>query len=143
MKTVTVLAMFLVAFLSSVPPTLATEKTKCSSITFSEAQSLVELPAEVGALLGADRLGSDGIANRGAGFNATDVILDKQLPSRRFSMAAVSAGCILVAIEHGGRGYYVELWAFERSDDRWRGEQLQGISNVPRSMRELIDRAAR
>lgn len=143
MKPVTVAALLLVALLFSIPPAFAAGKIDCSGISFSEARSLVELPGEVGALLGTGRRGSEGIADRGAKFNATDVILDEQLPWRRFGLAAVSASCILVAVEHGGRGYSVELWAFARSGDRWRGEQRQSIFSVPRSMQELIAHAGK
>jgi len=145
MNPIATVALFLVALFNNVAPAYAREKIDCSGLSFSETRSLVELPAEVGALMGKDHPGSGGIADRNGKFNLTDALMhgEEQLPFRRFSLAAVSANCILVAVEHGGRGYSVELWAFERSSDRWRGEQRQSIFSVPRSLQELIAHASK
>jgi len=68
--------------------------------------------------------------------NSTDVGAG---PHRRFALAAVSPTRILVAVEHGGRGYFVELWEFEQNNGKWRGEERQAMSAVPNSSRELAE----
>jgi hypothetical protein len=144
-KPIATVALFVVALFSNVVPAFAEEKIGCSSTSFSEVRSLEELPEEVGVLLGKDHPGRGGIADRNGKFNLTDLLMpgEEQLPFRRFSLAAVSTNCILVAVEHGGRGYSVELWAFERSNDRWLGEQRKSIFSVPRSLKELVAHASK
>lgn len=145
MNQIATVALFLVALLNNAAPAYAEEKIDCSGIAFSEAHSLVELPEEVGALMGKDRPGSGGIADRNGKFNETDALRpgEEQLPFRRFNLAAVSANCILVAVEHGGRGYFIELWAFEHNRNQWRGEQRQNIHKVPLSLQELVAHASK
>ena len=138
-------AMFVVALFGNAAPAFADENIDCSGVSFSEAHSLAELPAEVGALLGKDRPGSGGIADRNGKFNLTDALMpgEEQLPFRRFSLAGVSANCILVAVEHGGRGYSVELWAFERNSDHWYGKKRPNMFSVPPYLQEIIYHASK
>ena len=145
MKPLAVVALFFVALLNNSVSAYAVEKIDCSGISFSEVRSLAELPSEVGTLLGKDRLGSGGIADRNGKFNLSDALMpgEEQTPFRRFRLAAVSTNCILVAVEHGGIAYFVELWAFERSRNRWSGEQRESIFNVPLSLQELIAHASK
>ena len=145
MKPLAVVALFIVALLNDTVSAYAAEKIDCSGIAFLEVRSLAELPAEVGTLLGKDRPGFAGIAEHNGKFNLTDALLPgkEKLPFRRFSLAAVSTNCILVAVEHGGIAYSVELWAFERSHSQWRGEQRESIFNVPLSLQELIAHASK
>ena len=145
MNQIAAVTLLFVALFNTAIPAYADEKIDCSGVSFSEARSLAELPAEVGALMGKDRLGLGGIADRDGKFNVSDALVpgEEQLPFRRFSLAAVSTNCILVAVEHGGIGYSVELWAFERSNNRWRGEKRKSIFSVPRSLQELIAHASK
>lgn len=145
MKHIIFAALFLISSLGNVLSAYATEKIDYAGINFYEARSLVDLPEHVGVLLGKGHRGASGIADRDAKFNATDTLLpgDEKLPWRRFGLAAISANFILVAIEHGGRGYNVELWVFERSNGEWRGEKHRTIFSVPRSVQELIDNASK
>lgn len=130
---------FLAIFLLVALPTYGAENTGCSSISFSEVRSLFGLPKEVAARL--SESGRNDIADSNEKFNATDVIKVgyENAPFRRFSLAAVSPSRILVAVEHGGRGYSVELWNFERSDGSWCGEKRGAIYKVPDSLGELVD----
>lgn len=107
--------------------------------SFSEVRSIDHLPEEIGKLLGRDK---KPIANRCAMFNRTDVVLVDGLPWRRFGLAAVSANRIYAAIEHGGMGYSVELWAFEPDGKGgWRSEELQPTSSPPTSVQGLVNLA--
>src|SRR5262245_11562028 len=79
-----------------------------------EVKSIKALPREVAVALDAERVGLFGIADYAQEFNRTDDV-DSSLPMRRFAVAGVSQDCILIAIERGGRGYWIEVVMFERS----------------------------
>jgi len=96
----------------------------------------------VNALLGRDRAGLDGIADRDGKFNVTDVV-DSKLPMRRFVLAGFNRRCALVAIERGGRGHRFEVLAFERADGKWRAKERWSVDPAPRSFRELRQPARR
>ncbi|MEO8343477.1 MAG: hypothetical protein ABI536_06620 [Gallionella sp.] len=138
MKTIPSITLIFVALLGS--PLFAFGDTDCSNESFSEVNSLSKLPGEIGELLGKSISGTNGIADRGEKFNITDVVFE-QLPFRRFNLAAISSNCVFAAIEHGGRGYYIELWKFRRDKDKWSGIQLQNIHSLPNSYLELISHA--
>ena len=114
----------------------AFDKANCAASAYSEAYLLSDLPAEVRVSLQKDRFGLDELSDKGGDFNSTDVGAG---PHRRFALAAVSPTRILVAVEHGGRGYFVELWEFEQNNGKWRGEERQAMSAVPNSSRELAE----
>jgi hypothetical protein len=76
-----------------------------------EVRSLAQLPPPVHLSLGVAEPGLKGVADRGQPFNATDVV-DTRLPRRRFIVAGYDDETWLVAIEHGGRGYHVEVFLF-------------------------------
>jgi len=71
-----------------------------------EVTSLAALPVSVRHALGADKPGSDGIAERGKPFNASDVVIItdgvSEDPSRRFIAAGHDGDTWLVAFEQGG-----------------------------------------
>jgi hypothetical protein len=76
-----------------------------------EVRSLGQVPVVLQAALGAGQPGLGGVADRGQPFNHTDVV-DQQLPMRRFLVAGHDGRTWLVAVEHGGRGYSVEVLLF-------------------------------
>lgn len=80
-----------------------------------EVRSLAALPTVIQSGLGSDRPGLDGIADRGRPFNRTDVV-DHNLPMRRFIVAGTEGDTWLIALEHGGRGYRVEVFLFSALD---------------------------
>ena len=135
-------AVLLVGSLSGPSSSFATEQAPCEAGHFTEAKSLAELPQAVGELLGSTLRGLEGIAERGARFNRTDVV-NPELPMRRLSVAAVNQGCVVAAVERGGRGYSVEVWAFEHSERGWRGAQRSSLGTPPGSMQELIAHASK
>lgn len=77
-----------------------------------EVRSLAEIPAAVQTSLGVGRPGVEGVADRGRPFNPTDVVDFRRLPMRRLLTAGSDGDTWLVALERGGRAYYVEVLAF-------------------------------
>ena len=77
----------------------------------------------------------DGIADRNGKYNPTDVV-DSSLPMRRFLVAGLDGDTTLVAIEHGGRGWRVEVALFKKTavDRNWT------LFKSPHTLRELVDR---
>jgi hypothetical protein len=133
----------LAALLLASLPACADVTAHCSGITFSEARSLSGLPKEVVTLLAGD--GRNAIADSGEKFNVTDVIRPgyENAPFRRFNLAAVSSTRIFAAVEHGGRGYSVELWSFERGSDGWRSKARDVIYKTPATLAELVGRVCK
>jgi len=85
-----------------------------------EVRSVAQLPPAIRSSLGVDR-GPEGVADRGRPFNVTDVV-DARLPMRRFLVAGHDVDTWIVAIEHGGRAYRVEVALFTADNpvpQRW------------------------
>lgn len=110
----------------------------CAGRAFVEAQSLSALPAPVARLLGRDRPGLEGIADKGAPFTVTDAV-STPLPAKRFVLAAVNQDCVIVALEVGGIAHYFSLHAFERTNQTWRDTDLGVIPKAPHTLKELLD----
>ena len=83
-----------------------------------EVLSVRSLPTQVVAILQNEGSGFV-IADRGEDYQATDVMVGKQLPFRRFVVAGVSARCALVSVEQGGRGHSVERYRLQRIGEPW------------------------
>ncbi|MFL6626104.1 MAG: hypothetical protein ACJ8G1_06635 [Vitreoscilla sp.] len=97
-----------------VPP--ASYRVDCGDDGFSFTRSPWRLPTGM-----REALGGAGMSSPGGPFNATDV---GGGPSSRFVMAALGRQHILVAVEQGGVGYSVEIWAFRRKDFfHWVGDR--------------------
>jgi hypothetical protein len=60
------------------------------------------------------------LADRGAGFEATDMIGPDNFPERRLVLAARAGDTWFFHYEHGGRGYHSHLVALTRADHSWR-----------------------
>jgi hypothetical protein len=98
--------------------------------------SLNDLPAPLKTVLGVGRPGLDGVADHDERFNPTDVV-DSTLPMRRFLIAGHDRDIWLVALEHGGIGYYVEAFLFlsgqESTTKKWvLSEKLKTLSELVR-----------
>jgi len=115
----------------------AQQQSACAGKPLVEAHSLEILPSQLNSLLGRDRSGLEGIADRNGKFNVTDVV-DNKLPMRRFVLAGLSASCAVVAVERGGRAHTYEVVMFERTDAKWRVAQRWSINAAPRSLQELV-----
>ncbi|HTD04247.1 hypothetical protein [Undibacterium sp.] len=137
MKTPAILTMFLSLALCRTELIYASNQFECTPLV--ELASIEKLPAAVSNLLGANQRGLEGIANRGNKFNATDIV-DSELPMRRLGFGAISSNCVLVAIEHGGYGYNVELWSFEYRGLEWHAEKRGITFRIPKSVQELVSK---
>ena len=115
----------------------AQQQSVCARTPLTEARSLETLPRQLNSVLGRDRGGLEGIADRNGKFNVTDVVDDK-LPMRRFVLAGLSASCAIVAVERGGRAHTYEVVAFEHINARWRVAQRWSMNAAPRSLQELV-----
>src|SRR5271154_1576591 len=135
---IAIVGLFIIALFGNVVSALVQEKSDCTGIKFTEARSLGDLPIEVIKLLA--RQDSSEMSDRGGKFNAGDV---GGGPFRRFALAAVSKNRILIAIEHGGRGYRVELWGVERTNDGWHIDNIGGMHGVPNSTQEIAEEFCR
>jgi hypothetical protein len=100
------------------------------SDNWSEARSLGELPAGIQALLGVGLSGRDGIADQGGRFNPGDVIVDNT-PQRRFARGIANDATVVVAVEHGGIGYRVEVLEFHQVGAGWEPVHCVVRDNVP------------
>ena len=88
---------------------------------------MAKIPAVLQSGLGVGRPGLEGVADRGRPFNPTDMV-DERLPMRRFLAAGSDGDTWLVALEHGGRGYSVEVFLFA------------GPGSAPKEKWVLLDR---
>jgi hypothetical protein len=115
----------------------ALAQSHCASTPLSEARSIWDLPEDVKALLERNEVsgGIDEIVDRGEKFNKGDV---GGGPFRRFAIAGVSSTCVSVAVEHGGRGYNVRIFAFERNNAQWQGGPIGYTFEPPQSLTALI-----
>jgi hypothetical protein len=105
-------------------------------VSWTEAQSLRELPAGIQALLGVG-LGLAGIADRGETFNETDVT-DDSMPRRRFVLAVLSGDTAMVALEQGGRMYSVRAVEFRQDGATWNAVHCAYMNVLPRRGTELV-----
>ena len=116
------IALFLVLFVATCTCS-ASETLSCQGQIYSLVHSLNDLPTPVAVLLGKGISGQLGIADSGQPYQETDVIMNDSLPWRRFRMAAVSANDVRAVVDHGGRGWHMDIWIFHRREDGWHGAQ--------------------
>jgi hypothetical protein len=109
----------------------------CPGVSLTEMRSLASLPVALRQLLPRQPQGLDGIAEPDSPFNATDAVNPK-LPMRRFVVAAVGKDCAIVAVEHGGRGYNVEVYEFRLSEIVWHQVGLKYVFGKPVSVSDLV-----
>jgi hypothetical protein len=104
---------------------------------FVEVGTLAALPAAIQDSLGAQRTGAEGIADRGARFNTTDVI-EPGLPMRRFVVGGVAPDAAIVAYERGGRGYSVRVLLYDWSGPGVRRVRAWTTYDPPDGLAALI-----
>jgi hypothetical protein len=104
---------------------------------FIEVGTLAALPAAIQDSLGAQRPGAEGIADRGARFNTTDVI-EPGLPMRRFVVGGVAPDAAIVAYERGGRGYSVRVLLYDWSGPGVRRVRAWTTYDPPDGLAALI-----
>lgn len=102
-----------------------------------EIDSLFKLPVEVQHLLGAGPAAKTiRISDRNGPFNSTDVVVDNT-PMERFVMAYTDDNTALVLIEHGGRGYYRDVFEFKKIDGTWKAQRPMPQDEWPAKLKEL------
>jgi hypothetical protein len=77
------------------------------------------------------------LADRGAGFEASDVISEGDFPARRLVIAARAGDTWFVHYEHGGRGYHSHLVALTRGERSWRLTYAAAGPEAYRSLSKL------
>ncbi|CAA7626056.1 hypothetical protein MCP1_510006 [Candidatus Terasakiella magnetica] len=128
--------------LACLPASLAsaeTEVSPCQTSILTEMSSLQDLPAPVRSLLHADQSGLGGMADRGQSYNTTDSV-DDRLPMCRFAGGGQGDGCVVIAVQRGGRSSSVQLMAFELIRAGWamtRSTNLQAGESI-HSVRDLV-----
>ena len=131
------LTFFAGLFFIFVAPAHALEPSACYDAKFTVAFSLSDFPSKMPS--GLKDLTKD-ISDRNGPFNAGDV---GGGPFKRFSMAAFSKECILVAIEYGGRGHGASLWYFVADGSNWiQSERIPYIGEpTPSSLKGFLNGA--
>jgi len=98
----------------------ADSRVDCGDDHFERTTSMWRLPIGMRDVLGGAEMSSPG-----GPFNPGDV---GDGPTRRFAMAAIGQTHILAAVEQGGVGYSVEVWAFKRDGSfHWVGNRVPGV----------------
>jgi hypothetical protein len=83
------------------------------------------------------------LADRGAGFEATDALGPENFPQRRLVLAAHAGDTWFIHYEHGGYGLHSHLVGLARSGSSWRvvysGSAFYAYDTLPK-LREAIRR---
>jgi len=111
-------------------PPYRSARMDCGSRPFTAVTRLAGLPPDILVSL-------DDPADRDEPFQATDAIRAGGGKSRRFALAAIDNDLAIVAVEHGGIAYNVEIWRFERRDGHWDGE-VRWLGGKPNSLQALL-----
>ena len=111
--------------------------------SWTEAQSLRELPAGIQALLGVGLAPDNGgIADREFQRSEPNVseinVAFKTVPKRRFAVGTFSDGKAVVAIEQGGNSYSVWGLEFRQVGDTWQVTRCNWLRKRPRRAPELL-----
>ena len=115
------------------------ERIQWAGRALREVTTLRELPPGVQAALGVGTPGLDGIADRNGKYNPTDD-MDSRLPMRRFLIAGLDGDSALVAIEHGGFVWSVEVALFSNASPKATAERNWTLFEAPKTLRDLVDR---
>lgn len=124
--------------------TLATRAAAADTPFVIDTRQLVEvktveaLPRDVKRLLGRQKSGVEGFADRWDKFNKTDVVNEK-LPMRRFLVGGAGAISALVAYEQGGRAYSIHASAFALESSGWTEVGKWTLRENPYSLRKLLE----
>lgn len=110
----------------------------CPNASPREARNLAMLPASLKQYLSARTGGPNAIAERDRPFNETDV-MDAKLPRLRFTLAAVSDSCAVVALEYGGIAHGYQIMALRWSNAHWHETGHITSLREPRSLENLLN----
>jgi hypothetical protein len=81
------------------------------------------------------------MSDRGGPFNATDLIHDPAVPSRRFVYAGQSGDLWFVWYEQGGRGYGTHLVVYRIDNEARPATPVMHLSMVPNRLCAATDEA--
>jgi hypothetical protein len=116
----------------------AAGRVVCKGEKFQFATSTSVLPPDVLASLRNPEGRFEDLAEYGAPFYATDVVGAEVRPMRRLGAVAIGSKHIFVAVEHGGMGYYVEIWSFELQGTQWHGFPDETAVHIPSTLPEIL-----
>ena len=108
-----------------------------------QVNSVEGLPPDVKKILGRQKTGIEGFADKWDKFNKTDVI-DPRLPLRRFNTGGAGPTSALVAYEQGGREYSIHATAFALERSGWTAVGEWTLQEHPYTLfglLELVDSA--
>jgi hypothetical protein len=100
--------------------------------------SVEGLPMDVRKLLGRQKSGIEGFADKWGEFNKTDLI-DERLPMRRFIVGGAGPSSALVAYEQGGLGYSIKAAAFALDRSGWVKVGEWVLPENPYNLRGLLE----
>jgi hypothetical protein len=84
-----------------------------------------------------------GIADRGQPYNASDVVLTGDTrPERRFALGLLNGDSVVVAIEHGGVGTWVQTVELKQSGTTWEIGRCAVTYKVPGHGTQLTEALA-
>jgi hypothetical protein len=98
-------------------------------------ETFESLPSEARSQMMEGGAFSGDISPAGGPFNAGDV---GGGPWRRFLYGATYEGNLLVAVEHGGRGYFVERWQFKVGQGNAQNSNVSSLARKPESWSEFV-----
>lgn len=113
-------------------------KNGCDATQLTEVRSLAKLPTAIRHLLPRATRGPHGIADRGGDFKVTDVVVDQNLPMRRFTLAAVGSSCALIAVEYGGIAHGFEVTEYGLTAGGWQLRWRRAVVREPSSVADLV-----
>ena len=113
----------------------ADDRISCAPDAYVEAKSLAALPETIRMTLANVPHKSHEISDAGGEFNAGDV---GGGPYRRLAVAATGLNHVFVALEQGGTGYSVDVWAFTQGAQGWVGNMQTVVFKPPQSSTELL-----
>ena len=103
-----------------------------------EVISIEGLPADVKQILGCQKTGVEGIADKWERFNATDVIYN-EFPMRRSVAGGAGPSSAVVAYEQGGRGYSFLAAAFALEASGWTKVSEWTLRENPHTLHRLLE----
>ena len=128
------------------PNMSSVERQRFLGADYRIAQKVADLPAGIRKLYTVKGGSRVAIANPGERFEATDVITDPDLPTRRLIFAGVAQDRAFIHYEEGGKphSYIVELFRLESSElavGLWRG--YRGPTKNFEEMKRLVSKEDR
>lgn len=128
------------------PNMSSAERREFLSADYRIVRKVADLPTGIQKLYGVKGGSHIAIADPGAKFEATDVIIDPELPRRRLIFAGTAQDRAFIHYEEGGiaHSYIVEFFRLEQSDiavGLWRG--YRGPAKTLEEMKWLVLREDR